>query len=98
MVPARFGPTATVTAAHSWLADAAMPVLSIAIRPKSKADEDKLMTALHRLQEEDPTLVVRRDDETHQTVLSGTGEAHLAHRHGDAWPASSGSVSRARSS
>ena len=52
-------------------------MLSIAIHPKSKADEDKLMTALHRLQEEDPTLVVRRDDETHQTVLSGTGEAHL---------------------
>ena len=62
----------------AWLADAALPVLSVAIRPKSKADEDKLMTALHRLQEEDPTLVVRRDDETHQTVLSGTGEAHLA--------------------
>jgi len=61
----------------SWLSDAAMPVLSLAIRPKSKADEDKLMTALHRLQEEDPTLVVRRDDETHQTVLSGTGEAHI---------------------
>jgi elongation factor G len=64
--------------ATNWLAEASMPVLSIAIRPKSKADEDKLMTALHRLQEEDPTLVVRRDDETHQTVLSGTGEAHLA--------------------
>jgi elongation factor G len=69
---------AGVGAATSWLAEASMPVLSIAIRPKSKADEDKLMTALHRLQEEDPTLVVRRDDETHQTVLSGTGEAHLA--------------------
>jgi elongation factor G len=61
----------------TWLAEAGLPVLSIAIRPKSKADEDKLMTALHRLQEEDPTLVVRRDDETHQTVLSGTGEAHI---------------------
>jgi elongation factor G len=53
------------------------PVLSIAIRPKSKGDEDKLMTALHRLQEEDLALVVRRDDETHQTLLSGMGEAHL---------------------
>ena len=62
---------------ESWLAEATPPVLSVAIRPKSKADEDKLMTALHRLQEEDPTLVVRRDDETHQTVLSGTGETHL---------------------
>ncbi len=63
--------------AGNWLAEAALPVLSVAIHPKSKADEDKLMTALHRLQEEDPTLFVRRDDETHQTVLSGTGEAHL---------------------
>ena len=53
-------------------------MLSVAIRPKSKADEDKMMTALHRLQEEDPTLLVRRDDETHQTVLSGTGETHIA--------------------
>ena len=61
----------------SWLRDASVPVLSLAIRPKSKADEDKMMTALHRLQEEDPTLVVRRDDETHQTVLSGTGDTHL---------------------
>jgi len=60
------------------LAEATYPALSIAIRPKSKADEDKLMTALHRLQEEDPTLVVVRNDETHQTVLSGAGEAHLA--------------------
>jgi len=61
----------------SWLGELVAPALSIAIRPKSKADEDKLMTALHRLQEEDPTLQVRRDDETHQTVLSGTGETHL---------------------
>jgi elongation factor G len=61
-----------------WLSEVGAPALSIAIRPKSKADEDKLMTALHRLQEEDPTLVVRRDDETHQTVLSGTGDTHLA--------------------
>jgi elongation factor G len=53
-------------------------VLSLAIRPKSKGDEDKLMTGLHRLQEEDPALVVRRVDETHQTLLSGTGEIHLA--------------------
>jgi len=54
------------------------PVLALAIRPKSKGDEDKLMTALHRLQEEDPTLAVRRDDETHQTLLAGMGETHLA--------------------
>ncbi|MGH9071431.1 MAG: elongation factor G [Acidimicrobiales bacterium] len=54
------------------------PVLSIAIRPRSKGDEDKLMTALHRLQDEDPALVVRRDDETHQTILAGSGDTHLS--------------------
>src|SRR3954467_2015656 len=53
------------------------PVLSVAIRPKSKGDEDKLMTALARLRDEDAALHVRRDDETHQTVLSGMGETHL---------------------
>jgi elongation factor G len=52
--------------------------LSVAIRPKSKGDEDKLMTALHRLQDEDPALIVERVDETHQTILHGTGETHLA--------------------
>jgi elongation factor G len=55
----------------------AVALLSIAVKPKAKGDEDKLMTGLHRLQEEDTSLVVRRDDETHQTVLSGTGETHL---------------------
>jgi elongation factor G len=53
------------------------PLLSIAVHPKAKGDEDKLMTALHRLQEEDMTLAVRREDETHQTVLSGMGDTHL---------------------
>lgn len=56
----------------------AVPVLSVAILPKSKGDEDKLMTALHRVQDEDPALHVARNDETHQTVLSGMGETHLA--------------------
>jgi len=55
-----------------------VPVLSIAIKPKSKGDEDKLMTGIHRIQEEDAALHVRRDDETHQTLLSGMGETHLA--------------------
>jgi elongation factor G len=64
-------------AGSEGLIDTTTPVLSLAIRPKSKADEDKLMTALHRLQEEDPTLAVVRNDETHQTVLSGSGETHL---------------------
>jgi len=56
----------------------AEPVLSVAIRPRSKGDEDKLMTALHRLQDEDPTVSVRRDDETHQTLLGGMGDTHLS--------------------
>jgi elongation factor G len=54
------------------------PVLGVAIQPKSKGDEDKLMTGLHRLQDEDRSLVVERIDETHQTVLRGAGEMHLA--------------------
>jgi elongation factor G len=53
------------------------PLLSIAVHPKAKGDDDKLMTAIHRLQEEDTALMVRRDDETHQTVLSGMGDTHL---------------------
>jgi elongation factor G len=58
--------------------DPEFAALSVAIRPKSKGDEDKLMTGLHRLQEEDPALVVERLDETHQTILRGTGETYLA--------------------
>jgi elongation factor G len=54
------------------------PVLATAIAAHSPADEDKLATALHRLVDEDPDLSVRRDDETRQTLLSGTGETHLA--------------------
>jgi len=49
----------------------------VAIAPKGRADDDKLMTALHRLQQEDPWLTVRRDDEAHQTVLGGRGGVHL---------------------
>ncbi|HLJ08077.1 MAG TPA: elongation factor G, partial [Acidimicrobiia bacterium] len=51
--------------------------LAKAIAPKTKGDEDKLMTGLARLQEEDPALSVERNAETHQTLLWGTGEAHL---------------------
>ncbi len=54
------------------------PALTFAIQPKSKGDEDKLMTSLHRLQDEDQALHVRRDDETHQTLLSGMGDTHLS--------------------
>jgi elongation factor G len=53
-------------------------VLAVAVVPKTQADDDKLTTAIHRLQEEDPALVVDRDEETHQTILRGTGETHLA--------------------
>ena len=53
-------------------------VLAVAVVPKTQADDDKLATAIHRLQEEDPALVVDRDEETHQTVLRGTGETHIA--------------------
>ncbi|MCL5948403.1 MAG: elongation factor G [Actinobacteria bacterium] len=50
---------------------------AVAIEPRTKEDEDKLMTALHRLQEEDPALRVERMDETHQTLLWGTGDTHI---------------------
>jgi elongation factor G len=53
------------------------PVLAVAVIPKTQADEDKLAPALHRLTEEDPALLVERIDETHQTLLKGTGETHL---------------------
>jgi elongation factor G len=53
------------------------PVISVAIEPKSKADEEKLGVALGRLAEEDPTFRVRTDEETSQTIISGMGELHL---------------------
>lgn len=52
-------------------------VLAKAIVPKTKGDEDKLMTALSRLHEEDPALLVERNSETHQTLIWGTGDTHL---------------------
>jgi elongation factor G len=53
------------------------PVISVAIEPKSKADQEKLGTAIQRLAEEDPTFRVKNDEETGQTVISGMGELHL---------------------
>jgi elongation factor G len=53
------------------------PVISVAVEPKTKADQDKLGTGLGKLQDEDPTFVVKYDDETGQTVISGMGELHL---------------------
>ncbi|WTL63196.1 elongation factor G [Streptosporangium sp. NBC_01495] len=53
------------------------PVISVAIEPKTKGDQEKLGTAIQRLAEEDPSFQVRRDDETGQTVIWGMGELHL---------------------
>jgi len=53
------------------------PVIAVAIEPKTKADQEKLATALQRLAEEDPTFVVESDEETGQTVIRGMGELHL---------------------
>jgi elongation factor G len=53
------------------------PVISVAIEPKTKSDQEKLGTAIQRLAEEDPTFQVRTDEETGQTVISGMGELHL---------------------
>jgi elongation factor G len=53
------------------------PVISIAIEPKTKGDQDKMGIALSRLAEEDPTFRVRTDEESGQTIISGMGELHL---------------------
>ncbi|NLZ71645.1 MAG: elongation factor G, partial [Clostridiaceae bacterium] len=53
------------------------PVLSVAIEPKSKSSQEKLITALAKLAEEDPTFKTRTDSETGQTLISGMGELHL---------------------
>jgi elongation factor G len=53
------------------------PSFSVAIEPQSKADLDKLGSALHKLTDEDPSLHVRRDDATHETILSGIGESTI---------------------
>ena len=53
------------------------PVIQVAIEPKTKADQEKLGTAIQRLAEEDPTFQVRTDEETGQTIIAGMGELHL---------------------
>ena len=53
------------------------PVISIAIEPKTKADQDKMADSLIKLAEEDPTFQIRQDEATGQTVISGMGELHL---------------------
>ena len=53
------------------------PLITFAIEPKSRGDEDKISTALHRLLEEDPTLRFGRDQQTHEMLLSGMGQLHI---------------------
>ena len=53
------------------------PVISVAIEPKTKGDQDKLGTAIQRLSDEDPTFRVHTDEETGQTIIAGMGELHL---------------------
>ncbi|MBA3249005.1 MAG: elongation factor G, partial [Geodermatophilaceae bacterium] len=53
------------------------PVISVAIEPKTKGDQEKLGTAIQKLAEEDPTFQVHQDDETGQTIIAGMGELHL---------------------
>jgi elongation factor G len=57
--------------------DFPMPVISVAVEPKTKADQDKMGQALARLSQEDPTFRVHTDTETGQTLISGMGELHL---------------------
>jgi elongation factor G len=53
------------------------PVISVAIEPKTKGDQEKLGTAIQRLSDEDPTFQVHTDEETGQTIIAGMGELHL---------------------
>jgi elongation factor G len=53
------------------------PVLSYAIEPKSRGDEDKISTSMHRLEEEDPSISYSRDPQTHELLLSGQGQLHI---------------------
>ena len=55
----------------------AKPVVHVAIEPKTRVDQEQLFTALNKLSDEDPTFVIRVDQETGQTVISGMGELHL---------------------
>ena len=53
------------------------PVMSFALQPREKAEEDKVIASLRRLAEEDPTLVVRRDDRTGEQLLAGMSQVHV---------------------
>ncbi|HDQ04910.1 MAG TPA: GTP-binding protein, partial [Deltaproteobacteria bacterium] len=53
------------------------PIMSFAIEPKSRGDEDKIASSIHRLTEEDPTIVLSRDPQTKEMILSGMGQVHI---------------------
>jgi elongation factor G len=65
------------TTGDTLCASEASPVISVAIEPKSKGDQEKLGVAIQRLAEEDPTFQVRTDEDTGQTIIAGMGELHL---------------------
>ena len=71
----------TLCAEHAHVAMAQIhfpdPVLSIAIEPESRAEQDKMMVSLHKLVDEDPTLTLATDEESGQSILAGMGELHL---------------------
>jgi elongation factor G len=64
-------------ASEAPILDFPQPVMSFAITPKAKGDEEKMATALRRLAEEDPTLVLRRDDQTGEQLLAGLSQMHV---------------------
>ncbi len=53
------------------------PIISFAVEAKTRGDEDKLVSSIHRLTDEDPTLVFHRDDQTREMILSGLGQVHI---------------------
>ena len=62
---------------YRGLPGAPTPMFSLAVTPKTRGDEQKISEALHRLADEDPTFVGSRDNQTHETVISGIGDLHL---------------------
>ena len=52
-------------------------IISFAVEPKTRGDEDKLVSSIHRLTDEDPTLIFHRDDQTREMILSGLGQVHI---------------------
>ena len=69
--------SASGSAVTAEMAPLSQPMLSVAVVPRTRADEDKLSMSLRRACEEDPTLRLERNEETRQTLLSGLGETHL---------------------